>query len=94
MLSREGVRPGDVILEVNRQPVRNAGDAVELSKNLKGRVLIRVWSNGGSHYIVVDDSKRGSSPLQHGWKQANTRPTIRIPPELLKEIGSSVDSGR
>jgi serine protease Do len=55
---REGVQPGDVILEINRKPVRNADDAVELSKDLKGRVLMRVWSNGGSRYVVVDDSKR------------------------------------
>jgi len=58
LCAREGIRPGDVILEIERKPVRNADDAVELSKNLKGRVLLRVWSNGGSHYVVVDNSKR------------------------------------
>jgi serine protease Do len=54
---RAGIRPGDVIIEIDRKPVRNADDALELSKNLKGRVLMRVWTNGGSHYVVVDDAK-------------------------------------
>jgi len=40
------------------RPVRNADDAVELSDNLKGRVLLRVWSPAGSGYVVVDNSKR------------------------------------
>jgi serine protease Do len=53
-----GLRPGNVILEINRQPVRNADDAVTLSRQVKGnRVLLRVWSRGGSHFIVVDVSK-------------------------------------
>jgi serine protease Do len=54
-----GLQPGDVILEINRKPVSNAEEAVELSQQAKGdRVLMRVWGHGGSHYIVVDTSKR------------------------------------
>jgi serine protease Do len=58
-----GLRPGDVILEINRQPVRDADTAVELTKKAKGdRVLLRVWSKdgdvGGIHYVPVDNSKR------------------------------------
>ena len=63
--SEAGLRPGDVILEIDRQPVRNADDAVALSQKAKGeRVLLRVWSNGGgggqggTRYIVVDSTKR------------------------------------
>jgi len=58
-----GLRQGDVILEINRQPVRNADDAVTLSKRAKGdHVLLRVWSRAGegisgTHYIVVDNRK-------------------------------------
>ena len=58
-----GLRPGDVILEIDRQPVRTADDAVNLSEKAKGdRVLLRVWSNsgggpGGTHYLVVDNAK-------------------------------------
>ncbi len=59
-----GLRPGDIVLEINRQPVRNADDAVSLSERLPGdRVLLRVWSRngnaiGGTRYIVVENPKR------------------------------------
>ena len=54
-----GLQPGDVILEINRQPVANADQAIELSQQVKNdRVLLRVWSRGGSRYVVVDASKR------------------------------------
>jgi serine protease Do len=50
-----GLRPGDVLLEINRQPVRNADEAVRLSERLSSnRVLLRVWSQGGSRYVVVE----------------------------------------
>lgn len=52
--ARAGLQPGDVILEINRHPVTNADHAVELSKEAGGeRVLLRVWSRGGSRYLVV-----------------------------------------
>jgi len=54
-----GLRPGDIILEINRQRVNSADEAVERSQEIKGdRVLLRVWSGGGSRYLVVDASKR------------------------------------
>ncbi len=58
-----GLRAGDVILEINRQPVRDADDAVQLSEEAKGRrVLLRVWSNrgglGGSRFLVVEPAKK------------------------------------
>ena len=55
-----GLRQGDVIQEINRQPVTSADDAVKLTENAKEkRTLLRVWSKGGSRYIVVDESKAG-----------------------------------
>jgi serine protease Do len=49
-----GLRPGDVILEINRKPVKNAEDAVALTENLKDEsVLLRVWSRGGSRFLVL-----------------------------------------
>jgi serine protease Do len=55
-----GLREGDVILEINRKPVRNADDAVQLSEQIKEkRILLRIWSRGGSRYLVVDESKAG-----------------------------------
>ena len=60
-----GLSQGDVIVEINRQAVRNANDAVALSQRVKGdHVLLRVWSRGadgrpgGTRYVVVDNSKR------------------------------------
>jgi len=53
-----GLREGDVIQEINRKAVTSADEAVRLSENLQDKsVLLRVWSKGGSRYIVVDESK-------------------------------------
>ena len=53
-----GLKQGDVIQEINRHPVKSAEEAVQLTENAKDKVtLLRVWSNGGSHYVVVDESK-------------------------------------
>jgi serine protease Do len=55
-----GLREGDVILEINRKKVTSADDAVDLSEKIKDkRVLLRVWSHGGSRFLVVDESKAG-----------------------------------
>jgi serine protease Do len=58
-----GLRPMDVIVEINRQPVRSADEAIALSEKVSGdRVLLRVWSRtangvGGMRYIVVENAK-------------------------------------
>jgi serine protease Do len=55
-----GLRAGDVILEINRKAVQNADEAVELSDRIKDkRILLRIWSRGGTRYLVVDESKAG-----------------------------------
>ncbi|HEU0008379.1 MAG TPA: PDZ domain-containing protein, partial [Verrucomicrobiae bacterium] len=55
-----GLKPGDVILEINRQPVKNAEDAVRLTSNPKDKTtLLHVWSNGSRRYLVVDESNQG-----------------------------------
>ena len=42
------------------EPVRNGQEAIEQSEQSKGdRTLLRVWSRGGSRYIVIDASKKG-----------------------------------
>jgi serine protease Do len=52
-----GLRPGDVITELDRQPVATADEAVHLSAIIKGpKVMVRVWRGGGSHYVVVDEA--------------------------------------
>jgi len=53
-----GLRPGDVILEIDHKRVSNAEEAVEVSKHVKTKqVLVRFWSRGGSRFVVVDESK-------------------------------------
>jgi serine protease Do len=53
-----GLKQGDVIQEINRHPVQNADQAVRLTEHPKDKVtLLRIWSNGGSHFVVVDENK-------------------------------------
>jgi serine protease Do len=55
-----GLKPGDVILEINHHAVKNADDAVSLTEHAKDRqTLLQVWSGNGSHYLVVNESKAG-----------------------------------
>ena len=55
-----GLRPGDVILEINRQPVKSAEDAVRLTSKAEDRTsLLRVWRDGNRRYVVVDESQGG-----------------------------------
>jgi len=53
-----GLKPGDVITEINRRPVRNAEDAVKLTERPTNKAtLLHIWSGRGSHYVAVDESK-------------------------------------
>lgn len=53
-----GLKPGDVIEEINHHAVKDANDAVNLTSNgADKRTLLRIWADGGSHYVVVDESK-------------------------------------
>jgi serine protease Do len=55
-----GLQPGDVIQEINRHPVKNSEEAVRLTEHPKDKVtLLRLWRDGGSHFVVVDESKVG-----------------------------------
>jgi serine protease Do len=55
-----GLKQGDVIESINRHPVKTADEAVRLTENTKDKItLLRIWSNGGSHYVVVDETKAG-----------------------------------
>jgi len=54
-----GLRPGVVIQEINHHPVKNANEAIQLTENASDKkTLLRIWENGGSHYVVVDESKQ------------------------------------
>ena len=55
-----GLKSGSVIEEINHQPVTDANAAVKLTENLKDKkILLKVWSANGSHYLVVDESNAG-----------------------------------
>jgi serine protease Do len=60
----QGLKAGDVIIEINKQPVKSADDAVKLTSNAKDKVtMLHVWTHDGnrwfSHYMVVDEGKAG-----------------------------------
>ncbi len=53
-----GLKPGDVLQEINRKPVRTAEQAVEMTEKATDKTtLLRVWRDGGSRFVVVDESK-------------------------------------
>ena len=53
---KAGLREGDVIQEVNKQPVKNAKDLVAINKKLKPneKILLRVYSQGRSGYVALE----------------------------------------
>jgi serine protease Do len=56
--SAAGLRAGDVIVEVNRQPVTTAPEAFAAARNAEGdRLLLRVYSpgsDGGTRYLALE----------------------------------------
>jgi serine protease Do len=55
--ARAGVREGDVILEINRQPVTSAKSAVDLCSSAAGkRTLVKLWSHGSTVFVIVDET--------------------------------------
>ena len=59
---RAGLQQGDVIEDINRQPVATPRDATRSLSNAKaGSVLLRVWSSSGSRYVVLDTSSEAQT---------------------------------
>jgi serine protease Do len=55
-----GLKAGDVIQEINRKPVRTAEEAVKMTEKTDDKTtLLRVWRDGGSRYVAVDESNAG-----------------------------------
>jgi serine protease Do len=54
--AKAGLREGDVIQEVNKQPVKSAKDLLAISKKLKpnDKILMRVYSQGRSGYVALE----------------------------------------
>ena len=56
--AKQGLREGDIILELDRKPVTDAEEAVKLSEQIKGpKVLVLVWREGQRRYLAIDESK-------------------------------------
>jgi len=54
-----GLRAGDVILEINKKPVKSAEEAVKMTEKAEDKTsLLRVWREGGTRYVVVDESSK------------------------------------
>ena len=56
-----GLRQGFVIVEIDRQPVKNADDAKRLAEKAKKDtpVLIRAWAQGQSRYFTLGKKENG-----------------------------------
>jgi serine protease Do len=54
--AKAGLHEGDVIQEVNKQPVKSAKDLVAISKKLKPdeKILMRVYSQGRSGFVALE----------------------------------------
>jgi serine protease Do len=59
-----GLRPGDVLIQIDQKPVQNAKEAVELSEKANGDTIrLRIWSRasgrlGGTRDILVENKKQ------------------------------------
>lgn len=58
-----GLLPNDLIVEINRDAVKDADDAVRLCRDAKGdQILVKVWRRAGdmagTRFISVDNTKR------------------------------------
>jgi len=58
------LQPGDVIVEINRQPAGNAENAINLAKLAKGdRIILKIWrrddndNDSGTRFLSVDNAK-------------------------------------
>jgi len=50
---RAGLRPGDVIVEVERRKVETAEQALSALRRARGDALLRVWSRGSYHFVLL-----------------------------------------
>lgn len=56
--AKQGLREGDIIMELDRKAVGDAEEAVKLSEEIKGpKVLVLIWRNGRTRYLSIDESK-------------------------------------
>ncbi|MDB6056817.1 MAG: DegQ family serine endoprotease [Verrucomicrobiales bacterium] len=60
-----GLRPGDVMQEINHEQVQTSQQAVDVSRKLRGQeLLLRIWSDGGSRFMTVNrEAKKLHAPV-------------------------------
>jgi serine protease Do len=51
--ARAGLRPGDVLVKMNKQLLNTADDVVRIYKNTKGALATLVWRRGAMTYVVI-----------------------------------------
>jgi serine protease Do len=57
--ARAGIQAGDILLELDRRPMRTVEEAVKLSEEIKGpKILVQLWREGRVRLLVVDESKK------------------------------------
>ena len=55
--SQAGLRPGDLIVEVNRRGVRNTADLREGARRAAQRMLLQVYRSGRFGYISINQAR-------------------------------------
>ncbi len=56
--AKQGLREGDIILELDRRPVVDADSAVKLSEEIPGpKVLVLIWRENRTRYLAIDESR-------------------------------------
>ena len=55
---KAGLRPGDVVRDINKRRIEDAESAIDIAQSLEhSRILLRVWRDGGNRFVMVDESK-------------------------------------
>ncbi|HEX2853822.1 MAG TPA: DegQ family serine endoprotease [Opitutaceae bacterium] len=57
-----GLNPGDVIQEINGKAVRTSEEAIKLTEKTEtGKTRLKLWSRGGTHYLIVDETEAAAA---------------------------------
>jgi S1-C subfamily serine protease len=62
--AQSGIRQGDVIESINRQPVHSVADFDRLAAGAKGETLLRINRQGNGVFVVVSPTPEDSGHQQ------------------------------
>jgi len=57
--AQQGLQPGDVIEDINRQPVRSVADFNRLAAQAKEQTLLRINHQGNGSFVVISPDESG-----------------------------------